>query len=1181
MPQLELRFLGPVHIEVNGTPLKIVRSKAKALLSYLTVTGDDQSRDGLLALLWSDVDQRRAQAALRNALWELNKSPVGDWLEIDTETVCFNRTAQVWLDVTLFQQLLARCQSHDHPPNEACPDCLAPLTEAVELYRGDFLSGFTLPDAPGFDEWHFFQTESLRQQLASALEGLISSHSAEGDYEAALSHARRRLALDPLHEAAHRQLMLLYAQSKQQAAALRQYEVCVDALETELGLAPQPETTTLYEQIRSGQVSKEANELGQRGMDIIVKCDTSEQSSISGEEAAQPEARSDRSAPHNLPIPPTPFIGRETELAELVTLLANPNTRLITIFGPGGIGKTRLALEAARAQLPNYQHGVYFVPLVPLSNTETIIPAIAEAVDYPFQSDSRSPQQQLFDYVREKHLLLILDNIEHLLGLSPKYGLDTAEFITALLQSAPQVKVLVTSRKRLQLHQEQLYPLHGLAVPTPDTSAAITSYAAVELFLQSARRVQPNFEVRPADASQLTNICRLVGGMPLGLELAAAWVDMLSLADIVTELQQSLDFLETEMRDIPRRHRNMRAVFDASWQQLREREQAILPQLSVFRGGFTREAAQAITGASLRELRGLANKSLLHHSPANRYVIHELLRQYAAEQLHRTGKPLAQSSAVSAVHDRHAAYYCAFLNHCEADLKGPRQQTALAEIEAEEENIRTAWQWAVAHGQVEQLNQALFSLGLFLLWRGRLVEGEEMVRAAAEQVTVGLTTAASRQPQTVTWSVADQTLCQVRILTWQSIFERRLRRYELAQGLLQQGLALLARPVLVDRDTRAEQAHLLLQQGQVVHYGDSQESIRIYEQSLAIYRALDEPWGMAHVLEALGLANRSIGQPEKARRIQLECLALRQKIEDVRGIASILSALALTFRHLGQVDRAEAFARQSLVICRELDDRVRVAYALFILGSGLCWSGKFADSLSPLQESLAIYQELNLLFDQGGMAGEILGWAFIHLGRYSEARARLQNSVSFYGKMDNKRSLVFSLNDLGCVALAEGAHSEAQHVLEKSLAIGRRLAEPFLIGGSLGLLGIAKLKLNHPRQAQKYLTESLQIVYELRTPLAEALPGVALLLANQGASERSVELYALALLHPYMANSCWFEDVVGQHIKTAAAALLPEVITAAEARGRSRDLWQTVEELLVELQVEGAQEDKETKGSSL
>ena len=205
MPQLELRFLGPVHIEVNGTPLKIVRSKAQALLSYLAVTGDDQSRDGLLALLWSDVNQRRARAALRNALWELNKSPLGDWLEIDTETVSLNRTAEVWLDVTHFQQLLARCQTHNHPANEACPDCLAPLTEAVELYRGDFLSGFTLPDAPYFDEWHFFQTESLRQQLASTLERLARWHAVRGDLEAALSHARQRVA----HDLWRRSLVLL------------------------------------------------------------------------------------------------------------------------------------------------------------------------------------------------------------------------------------------------------------------------------------------------------------------------------------------------------------------------------------------------------------------------------------------------------------------------------------------------------------------------------------------------------------------------------------------------------------------------------------------------------------------------------------------------------------------------------------------------------------------------------------------------------------------------------------------------------------------------------------------------------------------------------------------------------------------------------------------------------------
>jgi DNA-binding SARP family transcriptional activator len=265
MSDLKLRCLGPLRIEVDGAPLEITRRKALALLVYLAVSNDSHSRDALATLFWPEANQRRARAALRSALWELNKSPLGDWLEVETESVTLNRSAGMWLDVTRFQQLLSSCQGHHHPAAEVCPACLDPLAEAVSLYRDDFLTGFTLPDAPDFDEWQFFQSESLRQQFASALERLARLHNARGDPAAAIPYARRWLSLDPLHEPAHRQLMLLYANSGQQAAALRQYQLCVDTLQAELGFAPTSETTALYEQIRLGKLSSRAEEQRSRG----------------------------------------------------------------------------------------------------------------------------------------------------------------------------------------------------------------------------------------------------------------------------------------------------------------------------------------------------------------------------------------------------------------------------------------------------------------------------------------------------------------------------------------------------------------------------------------------------------------------------------------------------------------------------------------------------------------------------------------------------------------------------------------------------------------------------------------------------------------------------------------------------------------------------------------------------
>jgi DNA-binding SARP family transcriptional activator len=253
MPRLALHLLGPPRIEVNGEPVHIGRRKAVALLTYLAVTSARHSRDALATLLWPEQDQSRARAYLRVAFAELNRALAGAFLAVDRETAALDPDTDLWLDVDQFRERLATCETHDHAPTEVCPDCLSPLAEAVELYCDDFLAGFTLRNCPDFDEWQFFQTEGLRQELASALGRLIQGHSAQREYEAAIPYARRWLALDPLHEPAHRSLMILYARAGQRAAALRQYAECEKVLQQELGLAPEEETAKLYAAIKEGQ----------------------------------------------------------------------------------------------------------------------------------------------------------------------------------------------------------------------------------------------------------------------------------------------------------------------------------------------------------------------------------------------------------------------------------------------------------------------------------------------------------------------------------------------------------------------------------------------------------------------------------------------------------------------------------------------------------------------------------------------------------------------------------------------------------------------------------------------------------------------------------------------------------------------------------------------------------------
>jgi predicted ATPase len=561
----------------------------------------------------------------------------------------------------------------------------------------------------------------------------------------------------------------------------------------------------------------------------------------------------------NLPLQLTPFVGREEELAQIQERLQDPACRLLTLLGLGGSGKTRLALEAAAPQIDHYPHGVYFISLAPLDSVDSIVPTVAEALGFRFYEEGE-PQQQLLDYLRQKRMLILLDNFEHLV--------EGAGLVTDILQTAPEVKVLVTSRARLNVQDEHLFPVAGMHFPDREGDGDIDRYSAVKLFIQSASRVRASFEPTADDMTDVVHICRLVKGMPLAILLAATWLEMLTPSEIVAEMQQSLDFLETDLRDVPERQRSMRAVFDHTWNLLTGREQELFAGLSVFRGGFTREATQEITGASLRDLMALVHKSLLYRTASGRYDVHDLIRQYAAEKLDES------PAASQAARDRHSVYFTAALQRWWEDLKGPRQQAALAKMGAEIENGRAAWNWAVERGQVEQLDQAIDGLCLFYEWRGRFQEGEAACRIATEKLAATAS--------------GDALRVLAKVLSVRSFFNRVLGRTEFASRLVQRGMTLLDRPELANQDTRQTKAYLLEGMGDIASDSDCEEAKRLYAESLVLFRAIDDRWGMAIALDDLGWIASILGTYDEAKQFHEQGLAIRRELGDRRMIASSL-----------------------------------------------------------------------------------------------------------------------------------------------------------------------------------------------------------------------------------------------------------------------------------------------------
>jgi tetratricopeptide (TPR) repeat protein len=522
--------------------------------------------------------------------------------------------------------------------------------------------------------------------------------------------------------------------------------------------------------------------------------------------------------------------------------------------------------------------------------------------------------------------------------------------------------------------------------------------------------------------------------------------------------------------------------------------------------------------------------------------MHELLRQYAGEKLDQS------PAASEAAHDRHCAYYCAALQRWETDLISARQQTALTEMDVEIENVRTAWNWAVERGQVERVDQALVGLVRFHGWRGRNYEGETACRLAAEK----LATTAS----------GDGLRVLAKVLSVRCGFNRMLGRTELASRLVQQSLALLEQLESADPGVRLQKAYILHEMGAMAFGSNREKARQLYEQSLVLFQELGDRWGTAMMLSALGGIVGSLGDFGEAKQLHEESLAIRRTLGDQRTIAMSLDMLSLIAMFQGQLEEGERLVREGLTIRQKLGDRANIAHGLNALSRTLVWRGTFSEAYPLLEESMAIFNDL-------GLPSPILGLSEVnvHLGRYDQARAQGLASLALNQELDHGVHIGYSLLILGEVAIALKEYTEAERLLQESVATFRAIGEQHDLGLALADIGIAAYNLGHILQARQYLYEALQSAAKVPTfkLLVWVIPVMSLLLADQGEKERSAELYALASRHPFVANSRWFEDIAGKHIAAVAATLPPEVVAAAQERGKARDLWETAAELLAEL----------------
>lgn len=796
----------------------------------------------------------------------------------------------------------------------------------------------------------------------------------------------------------------------------------------------------------------------------------------------------DQPPPIRLPQQLTPFIGRHQERQQIANLLAQPDCRLVSLIGPGGMGKSRLSIQAAHEQAAHFKHGVFFIPLAALEQATYMVTAVANGIGLNLDSQT-SHQEQLFNYLRPKEILLILDNLEHLL--------ENAAFIQSLLQHIAGIKIIATSRERLNIRGEWVIPISGMSVPdrlnaTQPETDDLTSYSAVQLFLGAAER-QQGHPLPPADIPHAARICQLVQGMPLGIELAASWVHLIPCQEIAAEIERNLDFLASALRDLPQRHQSLRAVFNHSWSLLTEAEQIAFCRLSLFGSSFTREAAAQVAGATLPVLHTLNNKSLLSRRPSGRYGVHALLRQYAAERLQKWPDTWHQT------HTRHSQFFLHFLQTETAVLRqGGPQPDSLLRLKKELEEIRLAWRWASDNSLTDLLHQAaepLFNLYAIL---NRLQEGEEAFAHLVAQQQ------ASSNPNPLILGLA---------YAFQGRFNLMLGRLSAARSLCQQSLR------LIDGQTWPRERAListLAIEAHLTEPGMAPETL--YETAVVYYTQTGDEWGLATAHFNLVAHYRAVGSPhhyETEQRLLQKSYHLRQKIGDQWGLAKCLNNLGIIAYERGNYTEAEQYARQGLQLHRQLDNQLGVAYSLNHLAQTMSTQGDYIQAQQYYEESLAIFEAFG---DRREIAIclDCIGYINYLMDNIAAAKRYYEESLLICQEMGDIQGIAWSFHNLGDIARRQGELSKAQQFYQKSHEMHLQ-KEPLDWGRVVALikLGRTTLALGNHTDALTLLHQALRLATQTERfrEALDALYSIAQILWHWQQPEAALRCLALIQAH--------------------------------------------------------------------
>lgn len=956
---LTFSLLGRVGLEKSGKSLSQFRSqKELAFLIYLAHTGQEHQRDMVADLLWESSSSKQSLTNLRTVIARTKKQ-VGDVLHVTRKTAVLSPQHLQHVDSAHLSQALKQIR-----PIETAVDATT-LLQTLDAYKGPFLEDFYLDNASRYNEWTAVTRQQIHSQVITAFEKLRQYALASGDSDFGIKAARRWIEVDYLDEAAHTFLIRMLVMAGRPREALVHYEHCVTLLQTELGVDPPAEMSELIQ-------------------DILPK---------------RSVARHALPSRHNLPNEHNQFFGRQADILEIHSRLDQPWCRLITIAGPGGVGKTRLASHIARNRRSQYPDGTW---MVPLANLDPFDDDIAEAVAVEIATvlelrltGAKDPIDQLIDHLQHKQMLLLLDNFEQLMD-----GIHT---VIELTKRCETVQLLVTSREALQIRSEWAIPLRGLSFPNHDEDDEQSD--AVDLF--AARQAQQRHGTMSAeDVAAIRQICRRVEGLPLAIELAAALTRTSSCQAVLERLQRSFDSLISPLRDVPYRHHSLHTVFEMSWETLSPQLQRVLAQLSVFRGGVTAVAAKTVADATPEQLAALGDKSLLaYDDEADRYTLHAVVRAYAAKKRPANDPTLG----------KHAHFYLTLLTQHTEPLQQEAPQESMALLKPEIDNVRRAWQTGLDARMPTLLSDGLTALSIYYQLRGLSHEAETVMQTTIDAANG--------------WE-GDGVALATRAGLERARFQNRLGQYRAAIQTVKAALKLAKQR----GDRWAEGMGHVWWGESLWRLGEYDEAQTKLNHALAFAQEIDsiELTGWCH--HQLGIIDDIQGRYDAAHQHLEKAFAAWKALDNTNKVSVSLNSIGLVHRNQGNLNAAKATMEQALEICTAQDNRYLQAMLLNNLSSIHMQQGDYFGAQYYLQLALDLASASNSQHSKSDIYIN-LGENYRAQGEDGLAVINLEEGLKMAKKIGNLPSAAEALCRLGDVKRKQGNVSTAEKYYDEALAI--------------------------------------------------------------------------------------------------------------------------------------------------